>query len=90
LKEDLILAIQGFFKTKQLQGWKAPFLSLIPKNKDPCEWGHFRPINLGNMNYKVVTKIIGRRLETFLLRIISREQNAYIKGRFIGDYVGIA
>jgi hypothetical protein len=42
------------------------------------------------VKYKIVSKIIATRLQPLLPKLISKEQNAYIKGRSISDCIGVA
>lgn len=41
----------------------------------------FRPISLTNELYKIVTKVIARRLEPIMGKIISPNQSSFIPGR---------
>ena len=59
------------------------FLALIPKEKDANSFDKFRPISLCNIGYKIITKIMARRLKTILPYIISKNQGGFIKGRKI-------
>ena len=67
---------------------KRGIISLIPKkNKDKCLLENLRPISLLNIDYKILTKAIAKRLEKVLPRVINPNQTGYIKGRFIGENV---
>ena len=46
---------------------------------------NWRPISLLNFDYKIVTKALAARLKDILPKIISSEQSAYVKNRFIGE-----
>ena len=50
---------------------------------------NLRPISLLNIDYKILTKSIAKRLEKVLPKIINLNQTSYIKGRFIGENVGL-
>ena len=39
------------------------------------------------MDYKILTKIIAKRIEKVLPRIINPNQTGYVKGRFIGKNI---
>jgi hypothetical protein len=59
-------AIHHIFERKFMtRGWKLTFLTLIPKNEEPSDLNHYHPLSLCNVLYKIVTKIILRRLELF-------------------------
>ena len=50
----------------------------------------FRPISLCNCIYKVITKVIARRLKDLLSEHISGEQFGFLKGRQIHESIGVA
>ena len=56
-------------------------ITLIPKVQGPQMLGNYRPINLCNAVYKIVTKIIVARLRPFLDKLISPLQSAFVPGR---------
>ena len=67
---------------------KRGIISLIPKkNKDKTLLENLRPISLLNVDYKIMTKSIAKRLEKALPKMINSDQTGYIKGRFIGENV---
>jgi hypothetical protein len=68
----------------------ATFISLIPKKDAPQTFEDFRPISLCNNIYKVVTKIISRRLKSLLSKSISQEQFGFLEGRQIHEAIGVA
>ena len=62
-------------------------ISLIPKkNKGPLLLKNWCPITLLNVDYKLATKCITRRLEV-LPHLIERDQTGYIKGRYISETI---
>ena len=67
---------------------KRGIISLIPKkDKDKTILENLRPISLLNVDYKILTKTIAKRLEKLLPRIINPDQTGYVKGRFIGENI---
>lgn len=54
---------------------------LIPKSDNPLRVKNFRPINLVNTSYKVVTKILVNRIRPHLHDIIFSNQSSFISGR---------
>ena len=67
---------------------KREIISLIPKkDKDKTILKNLRPILLLNVDYKILTKTIAKRLEKLLPRIINPDQTGYVKGRFIGENI---
>ena len=65
-------------------------IALIPKIQGSETLDNYRPINLCNTMYKVVTKIIVARLRPYLDKIISPMQTAFVPGRKGVDNVFIA
>ena len=63
---------------------KRGIISLIPKkDKDKTILENIRPISLLNVDYKILTKTIAKRLEKLLPRIINPDQTGCVKGCFI-------
>ena len=52
--------------------------------------GGFRPISCCNAVYKVVSKILARRLEKLLPDLVSNSQSAFVKGRLLVENVLLA
>lgn len=63
---------------------------LLPKVEVPAIMRDLRPISLCNVLYRVVSKVLGNRLQYLLPRIISVEQSAFVKRRSIVDNVMVA
>ena len=63
-------------------------MSLIPeKNKDKTSLENLRPISLLNVDYKILTKTIAKRIEKVLPNIINVDQTGYVKGRYISENI---
>ena len=45
---------------------------------------NWRPVTLFNVDYKILAKVIVRRIEPVLPKLIDPDQTRFIKGRFIG------
>jgi hypothetical protein len=65
------------------------FISLIPKSDNPGSFGGYRPIDLCNLVYKIITKIIATRIKSSLSFGISKEQFGFLEGRQIIDVIGV-
>lgn len=68
----------------------ATFIALISKKIGTVEVKDFRPISLVNGVYKIISKVLANRLRAVLGKIISKPQNAFVRGRQILDSVLIA
>jgi len=66
------------------------FIALIPKTDNPTSLDEFRPISLCNCIYKIISKIIARRIKGILSSNISMEQFGFLKGRQIHEAIGVA
>ena len=89
LGTDMTASFNYAFRTGTLSiSQRRGIISLIPKkNKDKSLLENLRPISLLNVDYKILTKAIAKRLEKVLPKIINPNQTGYIKGRFIGENV---
>ena len=67
---------------------KEAVITLIEKkDKDRRLIKNWRPISLVNVDVKIGSKAIAKRLEKILPHIIHHDQNAFVKGRTIFDAV---
>ncbi|GMI94890.1 hypothetical protein HRI_003158300 [Hibiscus trionum] len=66
------------------------YVALIPKVKNPTVVDDFRPISLVGSLYKIVARVLARRMSLFMSNLISDCQFAFIKGRQITDCALIA
>lgn len=82
--ENFLDAIEYFFKNNYMYyPLNATSISLIPKVDNPLMMKDFRPISCCNVTYKVITKILVRRLKPLIPSLISDNQSAFVKGRSI-------
>lgn len=59
-------------------------ITLLFKKGDKTDLKNYRPLSLTKTDYKIIAFIFARRLQKVIDKLISKEQFAYIKGRFIG------
>lgn len=66
------------------------FIALIPKTNSPQSFDDFRPISLCKCVYKVIAKVIARRIKVILSRFVSSEQFGFLDGRQIHEAIGVS
>uniref|UniRef100_A0A1J3D6G7 Reverse transcriptase domain-containing protein n=1 Tax=Noccaea caerulescens TaxID=107243 RepID=A0A1J3D6G7_NOCCA len=89
--EDLFHLIEKFFQDGQIEAeMNKTNICLIPKKSGAVKMVDFRPISLSNVAYKIIAKILAKRLKKVLPRIISDTQAAFIQGRLISDNILVA
>ena len=69
---------------------KSMFITIIPNSNNPSSFDDFRPILLCNYLYKIISKVISRRLKVILSKNISSEQFGFLEGRQIHEAIGVA
>ena len=73
-----------------LKGYNASFLALIPKVNDPQNLNEYRPISLIGSIYKIVAKVLARRMKKVLSMLIDERQIAFIEGKHMLHSILIA
>ena len=74
----------GFLTKTQKQG----VLCLIPKKgKDLTKLESWRPLSILNTDYKILAKVLAKRLKLGLNEIINPDQIGYMEGRFCGENI---
>ncbi|KAE8692116.1 hypothetical protein F3Y22_tig00110858pilonHSYRG00023 [Hibiscus syriacus] len=63
---------------------------LIPKISDPQQMKHLRPISLCTVIYKIVSKVLVRRLKGLMASCSHETQAAFLLGRQISDNILVA
>jgi hypothetical protein len=61
------------------------YTTLIPKKEDASHAKDYKPINLIHSFARLVMKILANRLANKLDNMVSKNQTAYVKERFIHD-----
>uniref|UniRef100_A0AAR2KTQ2 Reverse transcriptase domain-containing protein n=1 Tax=Pygocentrus nattereri TaxID=42514 RepID=A0AAR2KTQ2_PYGNA len=68
--------------------WKTASISLIlKKDKNPSDCSSYRPISLLNVDFKIVAKVLARRLDALLPRLIHPDQTGFVRSRHGSDNV---
>ena len=60
---------------------------LSKKDKDRLYLTNWRPISLLNMDYKIGAKVLAKRIQPLLTKLINPNQSGYVKGRYIGENI---
>ncbi|GAA0177780.1 hypothetical protein LIER_29747 [Lithospermum erythrorhizon] len=91
VREDVVKAVREFYTMgRLLRQLNHTIIALIPKiDRDPGV-GDFRPIGCANVVYKIITKILAKRMEALLSSLIDRSQGAFIRGRSLVNDVFLA
>ena len=58
--------------------------TLIFKKGDDSDLSNYRPISLTNVDYRIMAFVLAARLQCVLDSLISHDQTAYIKNRYMG------
>lgn len=83
--------VRSFFANGRLLRQMNHFnLVLILKLENHVSIGQFRPINLCNVNYKIMSKIMVGHLRLVLPKLISGNQNAFSQSSNPGEYYSCA
>ena len=91
IKEDFMTVFSEFHERGEfVKSINSTFIALIPKVHGAKEIKDFHPISLVGGIYKIIAKVLTNRMRRVIDRVISKPQNAFIKGRQILDLVLIA
>ena len=91
IKEDLMKVFREFHSKGMVnQSTNATFIALVPKKSQTSKISDFRPISLVTGLYKIIAKVLSRRLRKVIHETISSSQGAFVEGRQILDVVLIA
>ncbi|XP_075089930.1 uncharacterized protein LOC142171470 [Nicotiana tabacum] len=84
IKYDIIDFVQDFFNGKGMtKFYTHTCLIPIPKVDSPTSFSEFRPISLSNFTNKIISKILSRRLNPMLEKLISDNHGGFVKGGMI-------
>ncbi|KAE8680777.1 hypothetical protein F3Y22_tig00111366pilonHSYRG00071 [Hibiscus syriacus] len=91
LKEQIMEFFSDFYQGKMWDhGVNHTFITLIPKKCIPENIEDFRPISLVGSMYKILSKVLSKRLISCVKDIISPSQFAFIPGRQLLDCAFLA
>lgn len=83
------VCLEFFIKSWIMPNFNANTLILIPKIPNADKVGHYRPIDLANFKFKIISKILADRLSTIMPSFISPKQKGFIQGKQIRDCICI-
>lgn len=88
---DVCSMIRRFFETGVMEnGINHTNICLILKFLEAASMGDYRPISLCTVAYKLISKVLGLRLQRFLEVVISESQAAFVPGKQISDNILVA
>ncbi|XP_062104365.1 uncharacterized protein LOC133815556 [Humulus lupulus] len=86
--KDISWAVMDFFESARIPlSLNSTLLTLIPKVDHPTNASEFRPIACFNTLYKCISKMLCNRLNLVLPALISQNQGAFIKNRFLAHNI---
>ena len=89
LGQDLVDSFKASYRAGEMTpSQRRGVITLIPKeNSDLSSLANWQPKTLLNVDYKIVSKVITKRLEKVLTLLINTDQTGFIKGRYIGQNI---
>ena len=88
VKNDIMALFKAFHQgTLDVQQLNYGVITLLPKVSEAEKIQQYRPISLLRCPYKLITKVLDRRVAIYANKLISTTQNAFVKGRNIMDGV---
>ena len=89
LGQDLVDSFNASYNAGEMSiSQRRGVITLIPKeDSDLSSLNNWRPITLLNLDYKIASKVIAKRIEKVILLLVSPDQTGFIKGRYIGENI---
>ena len=89
LGHNLVESFNEAYEANELSiSQRRGIITLIPKKHGShSDLSNWRPITLLNVNCKIATKAMAKRIEASLPKLINSDQTGFIKGRYIGENI---
>ena len=89
LRKDLLNSYNEAFNRGSLSvSQKRGTITLIPKgDENLSDLKNWRPISLLNIDYKILSKALAKRMEQYLPKLIHSDQTGFVNGRYIGQNI---
>lgn len=88
LESAVVAKVFNFFQTFELTPSVASSHTvLVPKVPNASKTCDFRPINVCNVIYKIISKLLAKRLKLLIPLLVHPNQTAFVPGREISDNV---
>ena len=86
IEHDIYDMVSEFWASSTLpKGSNTAYIALIPKISSPLSFKDYRPISMVGCIYKIIAKLMARRIQKVMSSFISPLQTSYIEGRQILD-----
>ena len=87
--EDLVNSLNSAYQNGELSiSQRRGVISLIPKEDSSLlKLENWRPLTLLNVDYKIASKAIAKRIEPLLSFLIHPDQTGFVKDRYIGENI---
>lgn len=83
--------MQGVFQNHQtIVEVNKTFITLIPQKEDVSFMKDFRLINLCNVVYKVIIRLLSLRIRSYMTHLIGPCQSSFVPDRHSGDNIIVA
>jgi retron-type reverse transcriptase len=79
-----------FNNVGNIQCINTAYITLVPKVNNPTSVNDYRPISLINCIVKIITKLLGNRLQKVIIPLSHQNQYGFIKTRTIQDCIAWA
>lgn len=91
IKDDIYRAVTEFFEKERLhKPINATIITLIPKTENATKAKDFRPIACCTVLYKIISKIITKRLQEVIGEVVDTSQSGFKPNRHISENILLA